>query len=70
MDRSVQMVQGMNPAVTALTIDAADLASLLHMLSDAAAKRGDDDVRRTLRLAARAAEVIVDGLEQLGTNTQ
>jgi hypothetical protein len=55
------------PALVALVVDAADLAALLHILSAAAEQRGDEDCRRTLRLAARHAEQLVAGLEALET---
>lgn len=54
-----------SPAQAALVVDAQDLAALLHVLGDAAEKRGDDDARRALRLAARAAEQLVEGIERL-----
>lgn len=55
------------PARAALAGDAEDLAALLHVLSDAAAQRGDEDTRRTLRLAARQAEAIAEQLETTTT---
>lgn len=50
-------------ALLALAIDANDLCALLHVLAEAAAQRGDEDSRRTLRLAARTAEGIAQRLE-------
>ena len=53
-------------ALGVLAGDAEDLCALLHMLSDAAAQRGDEDTRRALRMAARQAEAIVERVEALG----
>jgi hypothetical protein len=54
------------PTLRALGQDAEDLAALLHVLAEAAAQRCDEDARRTLRLAARQAEGIVERVEELG----
>jgi hypothetical protein len=60
-----------SPALAALAVDAADLAALLWLAADAAAKRGEEDTQRVLRLAARQAETIAERVEQLdGEHTE
>jgi hypothetical protein len=46
-----------------LTLDAVTLANLLAVLSDAAAHRGDSDLRGVLQLAQRQAERVAEQVE-------
>ncbi len=72
MDRILLDDLGMRThhAIAALAGDALDLASLLWLAADAAAKRGDSDAQRVLRLAARQAEAIASALEDEEEGTQ
>lgn len=66
MDRGLQGLVPMTPGpLVALLDDAANLSGLLWLASDAAARRGDEDTHRALRVAARVAEGIVEQLERL-----
>jgi hypothetical protein len=51
--------------LAAILAEAEDLASLLWVVADAAAQRGDEDARRALRLLARHAEELVQQLEDV-----
>ena len=45
--------------------DVRDLVGALHVIADAAARRGDEDVRGALRLLARQGEGIAEGIERI-----
>lgn len=51
-----------SPALVALRVDIENLAALLHILTRGAT---DEDMRRTLQLAARAAEAVAAQIETL-----
>ena len=53
-------------ALEALRTDLADALAALHLVGDAAERRGDVDVRRALRLVARVLESVEERLEQKG----
>ena len=52
-------------ALSVILGDVRDLCGMLHLLADAAARRGDEDVRGALRLLARQGEGIAEGMERI-----
>ena len=55
----------MSAEVNALLDDVTELCGALHLLADAADRRGDSDTRGALRLLARHGEAIAEQVERL-----
>ena len=66
MDRGLRPLRCMltGAALEALRCDLVDALAALHLVGDAAEQRGDQDVRRALRLVARVLESVEERLDE------